>query len=1128
MTQPLGEEFIRIRPDASGFRAELNAQIGSALQGVRAQAAAATAQVGQAVRQQVTPGGVILPPGVRSVQQQAQRTRSTARATDQQLKALSNTQRVVAKETANLSASLGRAERDIGRYTRGVVAATAASTGFFRAVSFASGAFLIGATIGATIGTATNEFVEMTRVGAQTAAILKATGEAANVTAAQVDALASKQLRLTGIDDELTKRSENVLLTFRAIRNEVGASNQVFTRAVRDVADISAVFGTDLRGSAVQLGKALQDPVRGVTALRRSGITLSQSQRDLIKNLVETGRILTAQKLILSEVERQVGGTAEAFGRTLPGRLAVLRESSVNALGDLVKRLTESRQATELAAQGSKALTQTFGAMKAVVEALGPSLVTLAQGAAGFVQALGGGAAILAAAVAFKSVNVAIGLTNTAQAAYTKNVLIGTGAINRETAAILAQAGAFRALSLAQLSGSKIKIGDEIVKVGAQAGSISRGARAIALLRGAVSGLGVGTVAAVGLGAVIAGVIKLRQIAGPAPGSIRAIKEALDDLNTTVARGIKLSEALAGRREAVSIARFNVIAAQRTLEQLRNRLAGSGFEEGSIGQRALAEQIAQAEQKVVEANRELVAAERQRDIAEEQFAHNQRSRTFIIADQTKKLQEQIAAIIATGQVLRTRRIAPEIVRADTIRRFTEAMQELGKTSGAAAKVGKALEALRVITDKLPTSKQIEIAVRVAGEGGSIAEILRDLNIGEAGTEAIRTRGLHIVQATTTSLQEQDRALAGIIRKAREELVPLREKLRQRRAELATQREAVAAARDAVAAARESRSAAIQGLADAERGLSDAHRNLTDTIRESNQAIREAVQASRDSVNQAVQDAKQNLADLGQAIAEALGKFREATAGATTGGALGERFRKLRAEILAGAGGPETIKAAQKIAFEIQAQRTPEATSDKLQQDFADLTDKLARGQITARQFTAELNKLLKGFDIRAFTREFGTAAANTLQEQIKRIRRQAGLIEDSPRRPGGALAVALVNPLQAVAKGARDIAAARRQAAADISSAQRDMADATRDVTDAQKDIVRADRQLAAAERRLRLAQSRETRANTRAIEANTKVQAQRLKIERAQERRGQVDKPKPRGGVPDDNVVRPRQPVLP
>jgi hypothetical protein len=149
------------------------------------------------------------------------------------------------------------------------------------------------------------------KVMAQTEAIIKATGGAANITASQVEALSSKLSMQIGVDDELIQSSANLLLTFKQVQNQIGANNQIFDRAVIAAQDLGNVFGSS-SAAAIQLGKALSDPEKGITALRRAGINFTDAQKEQIKTLVESGDVLSAQKLILAEVESQVGGTAAA------------------------------------------------------------------------------------------------------------------------------------------------------------------------------------------------------------------------------------------------------------------------------------------------------------------------------------------------------------------------------------------------------------------------------------------------------------------------------------------------------------------------------------------------------------------------------------------------------------------------------------------------------------------------------------------------------------------------------------------------------------------------------------------------------------------------------------------------
>jgi len=124
--------------------------------------------------------------------------------------------------------------------------------------------------------------------------------------------LANEQARLTGVDQNLIKESQALLLTFKDIASSAGEVGGAFDRATQLTLDMaSAGFGS-VTDNAKQLGKALNDPIAGLTALRRSGIQFTEAQQDQIRTLVESGQTLEAQNLILQEIENQVGGTAEA------------------------------------------------------------------------------------------------------------------------------------------------------------------------------------------------------------------------------------------------------------------------------------------------------------------------------------------------------------------------------------------------------------------------------------------------------------------------------------------------------------------------------------------------------------------------------------------------------------------------------------------------------------------------------------------------------------------------------------------------------------------------------------------------------------------------------------------------
>jgi len=124
--------------------------------------------------------------------------------------------------------------------------------------------------------------------------------------------LAEKTARLTGVDQNLIKEGQALLLTFKSVSADADKVGGVFDRATKAAIDLAAAGFGSVETNAIQLGKALEDPIKGLAALGKSGVTFTAEQKELIKTLVETGDVAQAQEIILKAVEMQVGGTAEA------------------------------------------------------------------------------------------------------------------------------------------------------------------------------------------------------------------------------------------------------------------------------------------------------------------------------------------------------------------------------------------------------------------------------------------------------------------------------------------------------------------------------------------------------------------------------------------------------------------------------------------------------------------------------------------------------------------------------------------------------------------------------------------------------------------------------------------------
>ena len=150
---------------------------------------------------------------------------------------------------------------------------------------------------------------------AKVAAVVKGTGGAAGYTAEQLARMAAEFQRTSVYADETIMQAQAILLTFRSI------SGAEFPRTIRVAMDLATVMGGDLTGAVMQLGKALENPEVGLMALRRSGVSFSQAETEMIKSLVEANRALEAQRMILDKVEAQLGHPSIEIMQTHEGQV---------------------------------------------------------------------------------------------------------------------------------------------------------------------------------------------------------------------------------------------------------------------------------------------------------------------------------------------------------------------------------------------------------------------------------------------------------------------------------------------------------------------------------------------------------------------------------------------------------------------------------------------------------------------------------------------------------------------------------------------------------------------------------------------------------------------------------------
>lgn len=150
--------------------------------------------------------------------------------------------------------------------------------------------------------------MEDKRAYANVDAALAATGKQIGLTAEQVKGFADELDRTTNFDGADLANAAGILATFVNIKSDK------FKDVLTTATDLSAAFGQDLKSSTVQLGKALNDPIRGVTALSRVGVSFTKAEREKVKALMESNDLLGAQELIMRSIKSQ-GIQGQAFAQ---------------------------------------------------------------------------------------------------------------------------------------------------------------------------------------------------------------------------------------------------------------------------------------------------------------------------------------------------------------------------------------------------------------------------------------------------------------------------------------------------------------------------------------------------------------------------------------------------------------------------------------------------------------------------------------------------------------------------------------------------------------------------------------------------------------------------------------------
>lgn len=179
------------------------------------------------------------------------------------------------------------------------------------------------------LGKAVREVVEQTiaAIDATTKleSVLKTTNHAAGLTSGEMAQMANELARVSTFSRTAITEAQALGATFTKIGRDT------FPRAIASALDMSSIFGQTLQQSMIQLGTALNDPIRGVGRLMRIGVSFNLTQKKMIEDFVLMNDVASAQNVILEELEMEFGEASEALAKTFVGAV----RQSIAALGDL-------------------------------------------------------------------------------------------------------------------------------------------------------------------------------------------------------------------------------------------------------------------------------------------------------------------------------------------------------------------------------------------------------------------------------------------------------------------------------------------------------------------------------------------------------------------------------------------------------------------------------------------------------------------------------------------------------------------------------------------------------------------------------------------------------------------------
>lgn len=243
----------------------------------------------------------------------------------------------------NLASSAAVLEGPLGKFA-GRINAIGAAIGRMNPLTLSAGVGI--SALAVAVKTATSEAADYEQAMFKVNAMLEATGHISGLTADEI----AKMSRTLG-DATLTNEKE-ALSAAAALLRFTNVQNEFFERTLKAGQDAAAVFGGGLLQNITKIGRALDNPRRGLEVLERNLITVSAEWKENVIAMFEAGQEAEAQEEIFKKLANTLGTGEGEANEGMRGALDSMGESWTV----LLRNLSQHEAVTEAALAVGKLL----------------------------------------------------------------------------------------------------------------------------------------------------------------------------------------------------------------------------------------------------------------------------------------------------------------------------------------------------------------------------------------------------------------------------------------------------------------------------------------------------------------------------------------------------------------------------------------------------------------------------------------------------------------------------------------------------------------------------------------------------------------------------------------------------